>query len=143
MKRTCVRCKRRRTLERDFYFDRVNNRFLSHCKPCDRASVAARSRKAREDGDPVYEARQRRWNDKRREISRATRNAIKSVPCKDCGRSYPPYVMQFDHLDAKTKVADVSQLRDRSRIVKEAAKCDVVCANCHAERTHRRRVESK
>lgn len=59
----------------------------------------------------------------------------------DCGIKYPKYVMDFDHRDPVTKRfsigADIGSM-SLTRIVEEAAKCDVVCANCHRERTHGR-----
>lgn len=63
-------------------------------------------------------------------------NSLKAVPCADCNRRFPPYVMDFDHVRG-TKQIDLSKLRRRSMQVvrEEAAKCDVVCANCHRIRT--------
>ena len=55
----------------------------------------------------------------------------------------PPYVMQFDHL-GEDKDRDIATLTrspvSLARLMVEIAKCEVVCANCHAERTHERRV---
>jgi hypothetical protein len=69
-------------------------------------------------------------------------NEIRDVPCADCGRRFPPCVMQFDHRDPTTKVHEVTRIlmRARSVILAEVAKCDIVCTNCHRERTYRRRV---
>ncbi len=65
--------------------------------------------------------------------------SLKSVPCADCGVEYPPYVMDFDHRDPATKSfstgTDMHGV-SRERLLAEVAKCDVVCANCHRERTH-------
>lgn len=64
----------------------------------------------------------------------------KSKPCADCGIEYPFYVMQFDHVRGK-KVDNISQMLSRNNlpeIVEEIAKCDVVCANCHAVRSFKR-----
>lgn len=60
----------------------------------------------------------------------------KSKSCVDCGRSYPPYVMDFDHREDKK--FNIASWRSHSlqEILQEIAKCDVVCANCHRERTH-------
>lgn len=69
----------------------------------------------------------------------------KSAPCSDCKVSYPPYVMDMDHRDGSAKEFNVSDLVKQGslRLVKaEVAKCDVVCANCHRERTHQRRITS-
>lgn len=67
-------------------------------------------------------------------------NAHKVNPCLDCGVKYPPYVMQFDHTRGK-KLFTIGENRHRSekQILEEIAKCDLVCANCHAERTYQRR----
>lgn len=65
--------------------------------------------------------------------------ALKAKPCADCGLRYPPYVMDFDHVRGK-KDKCVSKMRvtNLDRILKEIAKCDLVCANCHRERTQKR-----
>ena len=68
--------------------------------------------------------------------------ALKDKPCKDCNVQYAPYVMQFDHI-SDDKVCNVSQLQSIEAITAEAAKCEVVCANCHAARTWRRRNKSE
>lgn len=64
---------------------------------------------------------------------------IKSVPCADCGNSFHPYAMDFDHRDFKSKSANISDMIAKSRpwalIMEEIAKCDIVCANCHRLRT--------
>lgn len=72
--------------------------------------------------------------------TRAFVNRYKNVPCQDCGIQYPYYVMDFDHRDPKDKeftmsTAIVSNM-SRARLLAEISKCDVVCANCHRERTH-------
>jgi hypothetical protein len=69
-------------------------------------------------------------------------NELKNVPCKDCGNSYPPYIMQFDHTgtDKKYNVSQMAVLGSERKIRLEASKCEVVCANCHAIRTYKRRT---
>ena len=64
----------------------------------------------------------------------------KSKPCMDCGTQFNPWVMQFDHRDRTVKFFDMSNVRRSSikKIEAEIAKCDVVCANCHAQRTYDR-----
>jgi len=71
--------------------------------------------------------------------------SAKSVPCVDCNQSYPYYVMQFDHVRGE-KVDSISRLIScrRYHLVKEEiAKCEVVCANCHASRTFSRMVSTE
>lgn len=46
---------------------------------------------------------------------------------------YDPCLLDFHHVDAATKTGCVSQLRNLSvkRMLEEAAKCTLLCANCH------------
>ena len=58
-------------------------------------------------------------------------------PCMDCGVAYPYYVMHYDHREPATKKWDLSHAKTITGARVEIAKCDLVCANCHAERTFR------
>jgi hypothetical protein len=67
---------------------------------------------------------------------------LRTIPCLDCGGTLPFFVMQFDHRDPREKKYLVSQMVGRAgtkTILAEIAKCDIVCTNCHRERTYRRR----
>jgi len=101
------------------------------CKACH--LVAQRGWSERRGGQPYRRDRYER--------RRAVLEEIKSRPCADCGGSFPPYVMDLDHRDPSEKVAPVSQLINagEAAIRAEAAKCDVVCANCHRIRTFERK----
>jgi hypothetical protein len=74
---------------------------------------------------------------------RAIVNELKNVPCVDCLNSYPPYVMDFDHIEEGTKVMNIAQMISRDfglkLIMTEIEKCEVVCSNCHRIRTYRRK----
>jgi hypothetical protein len=76
----------------------------------------------------------------RRLLEDEVRVLKESSPCVDCGRSYPYYVMQYDHLGDKIDgVAVLVHSRHSRKVVfEEIAKCELVCANCHAIRTHAR-----
>lgn len=64
---------------------------------------------------------------------------LRDNPCTDCGQNYPWYVMEFDHL--RDKHLPLSRMVSASwkQIYAELEKCELVCANCHAVRTHNRR----
>ena len=66
----------------------------------------------------------------------------KAKPCVDCGNVFHYSVMQFDHRPDETKSFTISQAIARSTdldtLLEEMAKCDLVCANCHAYRTWQR-----
>jgi len=59
--------------------------------------------------------------------------------CVDCGLTGAPYLFDFDHRDPATKsflVSNGGNGTSIARLREEAAKCDLVCANCHRHRTH-------
>lgn len=66
-------------------------------------------------------------------------DAAKSKPCADCGVQYDPWIMDFDHVRGEKRV-NLADMAKRSyswaSIREEIEKCDVVCANCHRQRTH-------
>lgn len=70
-------------------------------------------------------------------------------PCTDCGKVFPYYVVEFDHVPERgEKVDGLPRLARRyglnSLIYKaELAKCDLVCGNCHNVRTHMRQCQDK
>ena len=60
--------------------------------------------------------------------------------CADCGYNAHYAALQFDHLpgtDKKFTIAQKAKAYTLSRLKAEIAKCEVVCANCHAIRTTR------
>jgi len=69
--------------------------------------------------------------------------AIKAGPCTDCGHTFHPEAMEFDHVRG-VKYKNISQLivqrTSVKRLDEELLKCDLVCANCHRVRTYNRRV---
>lgn len=71
-------------------------------------------------------------------------NREKMKPCVDCGVQYSPWVMTFDHRTGTNKrwTIGTQVARAEKDILVEIAKCDVVCANCHAERTHQQRLDN-
>lgn len=67
---------------------------------------------------------------------------MKSGPCTDCGQTFHPVAMDFDHTD-DGKLFSVSRNYRFSlaRLQAEIAKCELVCANCHRVRTWTRQQE--
>jgi len=65
-------------------------------------------------------------------------------PCVDCKKIHKPWRMDFDHLDPSIKFDNIADMRQRrislKRIKEEIVKCELVCANCHRDRTHFRRL---
>lgn len=59
--------------------------------------------------------------------------------CLDCGFTGPPFMFDFDHRNPEEKENLVGKFRSLARMREEAAKCDLVCSNCHRLRTHKQR----
>lgn len=102
--------------------------------------------------DPTIQkaAQAKHYQDNKGKYAQSSKNArfrrkqkiieLKNKPCTDCGVRYPHYVMQFDHID-DNKIDSVSKLMIKSSwqtVLDEIAKCELVCANCHASRTYQR-----
>lgn len=86
-----------------------------------------------------YLAKAKEQNAGHRQLVRELLAEWKAVPCADCKRTFPPWAMDFDHVSG-TKLRNVSQAArlGLKHLMEEAAKCEVVCANCHRQRTRSR-----
>jgi hypothetical protein len=89
------------------------------------------------DNKEKYKKSSQQSREQRKEMIREAKN----FPCQDCGIKYPPYVMQFDHVRGNKKftiagIASQGGYGSLEELLTEIAKCDIVCANCHMERTH-------
>jgi len=91
----------------------------------------------------------RRWADKKltwqKDRAAWVRQLKAGRTCTDCGGSFPPEAMHWDHLPGTLKLGEISNNMtkwSRKLIVAEIAKCELVCANCHAIRTYRRLREA-
>jgi hypothetical protein len=68
----------------------------------------------------------------------------KDKSCKDCKQVFPPYVLDFDHRPGEIKLFNVGQVSKAwsvKRLFEEINKCDLVCSNCHRERTFSRKAK--
>ena len=60
-------------------------------------------------------------------------NYKKSLSCEICGENHPA-CLDFHHLNPQDKKFDVGQKNKRpskETLIKEIAKCQVLCSNCH------------
>lgn len=153
--RVCRKCKATKPL--DEFYKREEGSYRTDCKECTKAASSAYSKAHPEKHRATYLRKQEHYkaasraryrSDPQRALAYGKRvrkrnrdfiNAAKQVPCADCNTSYPTYVMDFDHVRGKkhfnlSKAA--AAMTSLEEIAAEIAKCDVVCANCHRERTH-------
>ena len=134
-KQKCSRCQK--LLDLSEYSTRADTGNLHRqCKNC----IAERKQHYYLKNKESYIKRAAVGKRKRRAEIRDRLNQLKSNPCVDCGNSYPYYVMDLDHLrDKEWTPGDILRMCPSDEIIEqEFAKCEVVCANCHRERTYKR-----
>ena len=68
---------------------------------------------------------------------RAYVERVKATGCVVCGEKHPACI-QFHHINPKTKIDRVNRLLAQTKslaaVKAEIAKCEMLCANCHAKR---------
>ncbi len=76
-----------------------------------------------------------RYQKKQRARLRGELLASRGARCVDCGYDRAAAALEFHHRDARSKDFTLSSVSTvPGRIWSEAAKCDLVCANCHRRR---------
>lgn len=129
----CSVCKVEKELDS---FARKGEGKQPHCKDCQKVKIRE-----------WYKANKQYQLDKVKVDKRKIRDELRELkkkPCTDCKREYPYYVMDWDHVSGD-KVGNVGSMMyhgSRKRGLDEIAKCELVCANCHRERTHQRNETS-
>lgn len=138
--KTCNACRRAKP-EDEFDWKVTGVKRHGKCRVCTREYQKGWYHKNRDTHKKQSgESRTRRRAEARRLV-----RADKDKPCADCGNKYPYWVMDHDHRPGEVKLFDLNAACKTgvpvARIVAELAKCDVVCANCHRERTHTRHCQ--
>lgn len=110
-----------------------------HCKECQKSIRQSSYQNNRQYFLDYQKKNFKSWRTKQRDFIRKFKEG---KPCTDCGNTYPHYVMDFDHLPQFKKsfsIASEGFYRSEEVLLKEFAKCEIVCANCHRERTWQRK----
>ena len=136
MKKICTKCKKEKNVKEFNIRNTRKGTFSCWCKECFREYDRAKWKSSKT----------RRKNNLEKNAKRVIRNKqfvwdyCKKHPCEDCGKENP-VVLGFDHMNPELKRTEVSNLircaYGLDTIKKEIAKCRVLCANCHMERTAR------
>jgi DNA-binding CsgD family transcriptional regulator len=83
-----------------------------------------------------------RQSNNRKKIKEYIQQLKSSTPCADCNKSYPYWIMEFDHLPLEEKRFGINKWHestsDFEEVRNEIKKCEVVCSNCHRDRTYKR-----
>lgn len=137
--KTCYLCGEEKPLTEFHKSKRSADGHQAGCKACRCAQQKARYEADKDAHRACIAARQKTISD--------FIDSRKVDPCLDCGKSYPPYVMDFDHRPGEVKLFAIAKARNvgysLEKVQAEIDKCDLVCANCHRERTFQRYAEAK
>lgn len=114
----------------------------ANCHAVRTASLRAKRAAQRVAEGSVFRTKRSRDMQRRAAPKRDFLLGLRDRPCLDCGGRFPPVAMQFDHRDPQSKAFSVAQswCRSKAGVLEEAAKCDIVCQNCHRDRTFQRRA---
>lgn len=126
--RTCSVCNQEHDIS---FFPLRDGKPRAHCKACANAKTRAHYAKNK---SYYFERNKKR----RRNLQVMLMEYLSDKGCVDCGEK-DPIVLEFDHIDPKTKTASVANmirhLRNVDKVLEEINKCEIRCANCHKRRT--------
>lgn len=134
IEKTCTACQQVKPVEEFGKHSRRKDGLQAECKPC-RNSY---NRTYYTDNKPAQIVRVRDRAAAQRKLLKEYIWELKSKPCTDCGNTFHPFVMDFDHVRGK-KVTDLNALVGSAcslkKVQEEIDKCELVCSNCHRMRT--------
>ena len=122
----------------DFYANKYSlDGFSGACRECDRE----RTQQYRDANRAHHNEQARGYQQKQRAERAELVKQLKDVPCAICGNLLPKELMDFDHVDPKTKEFNITDQIGRScsleRFMAEVAKCRVLCCYCHVRETNK------
>ncbi len=134
MTKTCTKCGNTKPIEAFSKRASAKDGYAYQCNACKKVYYDAYYA-----SDPREKGRLTKQRVARQTEVRAYIQEAKNVPCMDCGQRYPYYVMDFDHQrDKSFNIGSGMSGKTLTQIKAEIEKCEIVCSNCHRERTYDR-----
>jgi hypothetical protein len=133
----CIKCQQSKSLDQYLKTGTDNKYIRNKCRACHNEDQKPKCKEHYENNKASYIKR----NKPAKILLRQFYIELKhNKPCSDCKDIFPWWILEFDHRDSKTKLHNVSYLAtiSKEKLLLEVAKCDLVCANCHKNRTHKR-----
>ena len=129
--RICKKCKTEKPVSNFGVRNANSDGLMVVCKECNRLSQKIQY----SNNKTYYLDRNREHRSRNRELYRQSKEG---KPCARCGGVFPQVVMDYDHLDPKTKRMCVAQMLGYSwaDIQSEINKCELLCSNCHRIKTY-------
>ena len=110
---------------------------MRECKECGTPFVADHPQRVYCKEECKFKYQNRKYGKIRRDKLRNKLQAVKmELGCAVCGYNKHPAALHFDHLNPSTKSFSLGNNNyPISKLEAELDKCQVLCANCHAEKT--------
>lgn len=120
--KTCTTCNESKELSE---FSKKRRGHQSQCKACRKLWFAehySQNKDYYRDRNKATQAKLRQW----------FRDFKTTLACKNCGEN-DPACLDFHHRDPTEKEITVASAvqYSKAKVLREIAKCDVLCANCH------------
>ena len=132
--KTCGRCQKEKELTEFAIHERGRQSF---CKECNKIYTKEHYRRNKQ----YYTDRNRKRRDEWSEWWAEYKSFLKCSICPEDD----PVCLEFHHRDPGGKDIELSRaVRNgwsKERILREAAKCDVICSNCHKKLHKKKRTE--
>ena len=137
-KRVCSKCRLAKETSKFPFRNKLKGSLHSYCLECGR--LQGKDHYSRNVPYYVKKASARR-KEFLEEINGKLYDYLEQHPCVDCGET-DPVVLEFDHVRGQ-KTYNVSAMGwlvlSWDSLLREIAKCEVRCANCHRRKTAERR----
>lgn len=130
-----IKCRKCNLTKPEIEFSVRAGKYTQDCLVCKRAYNRA-NYKARDPNSK--QARLDQISTRKRNIRKLLWDYKKKEHCAECGET-DTVVLDFDHLDRTTKEDEICAMvkagASWDKILKEIAKCQILCANCHRRKT--------
>jgi hypothetical protein len=140
-KKYCKGCDKTKIVDAFEFGNKAKTYRAALCIECRREPKREAVRKHYRANTAAYATRRDRSREK--VVLFVRQYKIEHPVCMDCKLPHPYWRLDFDHLRDKQALLSraASDCWSLTRIVDEMAKCEIVCANCHRDRTQARRGE--
>lgn len=129
--KTCTKCGKQKCIEDFPWRNKKLGKKHSYCLTCNKTSLKKHYAENKESY--LQRNRLKKIDNQRKILHYLTQN-----PCVQCGEQNP-ILLDFDHLEPKTKTKSVSQMVSEGwswiKISKEIKKCQILCVRCHRLKT--------
>lgn len=133
----CSKCGTTKPYDQYHFKDRANGIYQSQCVECRKEYLAQHY----QNNKDMYKKHANSNRSQYRERNRQhILEHLRTHPCVDCGET-DIEVLQFDHVEMigskSRRIGKYIGGSSLSTLIKEIAKCEIRCANCHYRRTRK------